>query len=116
VKRLRSHAFVFSAEAIATLLALNIISQSTKQHFHILSDSLACVDAVEYRSLEYPLVAEILESVHQHLHVDQRFSFVWVPSHIGIAGNTAVDAVAKAGVSLPISNPKILHTDFKPLV
>jgi hypothetical protein len=41
---------------------------------------------------------------------------VWVPSHIGIAGNTAVDAVAKAGVSLPISNAEIPHTDFKPLI
>jgi hypothetical protein len=36
--------------------------------------------------------------------------------HIGIAGNTAVDAVAKAGVSLPISNAEIPHTNFKPLV
>jgi hypothetical protein len=41
---------------------------------------------------------------------------VWVPSHIGIAGNTAVDAVARAGVSLPISNAEIPHTDFKPLI
>jgi hypothetical protein len=41
---------------------------------------------------------------------------VWVPSHIGIAGNTAVDAVAKAGASLPISNAEIPHTDFKPLI
>jgi hypothetical protein len=41
---------------------------------------------------------------------------VWLPSHIGIAGNTAVDAVARAGVSLPISNAEIPHTDFKPLI
>jgi hypothetical protein len=41
---------------------------------------------------------------------------VWVPSHIGIAGNTAVDAVAKAGVSIPISNTEIPHTDFKSLI
>jgi hypothetical protein len=32
---------------------------------------------------------------------------VWVPSHIGIAGNTTVDAVAKAGVSLPILTAEI---------
>jgi hypothetical protein len=48
--------------------------------------------------LEYPLVVEILERIHQQLHVDRRITFVWVPSHIGIAGNTAVDAVAKASV------------------
>jgi hypothetical protein len=40
---------------------------------------------------------------------------VWVPNYIGIAGK-AVDAVAKAGVSLPISNAEIRHTDFKPFI
>jgi hypothetical protein len=41
---------------------------------------------------------------------------VCVPGHIGITGNTAVDAVAKVSVSLPISNAEIFHTDFKPLI
>jgi hypothetical protein len=35
---------------------------------------------------------------------------------MGITGNTAVDAIAKAGVTLPISNAEISHTDFKPLM
>jgi ribonuclease HI len=84
--------------------------------FVILLDSLSCVNAVENRNLANPPVVEILERVHQQLHVDRRITFVWVPNHIGIAGNTAVDAVAKAGVSLPISNAEIPHTDFKPLI
>jgi hypothetical protein len=41
---------------------------------------------------------------------------VWVPSQIGISGNTTVDAVAKASVSLPILNAEISNTGFKPLV
>jgi ribonuclease HI len=102
VKQLPNLASVFSAEAIAILLALDIISQCTEQHFLIQSDSPSCVNAVENRNLENPLVVEILERVHQQLHLDRRITFVWVPSQIGIAGNTAVDAVAKAGVSLPI--------------
>jgi ribonuclease HI len=112
VKRLPNHASIFSAEAIAILLAFDIISQSTEQDFLILSDSLPCVTAVENRNLENPLVVEILERVHRQLHVDRRITFVWVPSHKGIAGNTAVDAIAKAGVSVPISNAEIPHTDF----
>jgi ribonuclease HI len=115
-KRFLNHASIFSAEAIAILLALDIFSQSTEQHFVILSDSLSCVNAVENRNLEKPLVVEILERIHQQLHVDRRITFVWVPSHLGIAGNTAVDAVAKAGVSLPTSNAEIPHTVFKPLI
>jgi ribonuclease HI len=116
VKRLPNHESIFSAEAIAILLALDIISQSTEEDFLILSDSVSCVNAVENRNLENRLVVEILERVHQQLHVDRRITFVWVPNHMGIAGNAAVDAVAKAGVSLPISNAEIPHTDFKPLI
>jgi hypothetical protein len=56
VKRLSNHASIFSAKAIAFLLALDIISQSTKQHFLILLDSLSCVNVVENRNLENPLV------------------------------------------------------------
>jgi ribonuclease HI len=98
VKRLANHAFIFSVEATAILHALDIISQSAEQHFLILSDSVSCVNAVENRNLKNPLVVEIFERVQQQLHVDRRITFVWVPSHIGIAGNTAMDAVAKAGV------------------
>jgi hypothetical protein len=116
VKRLPNHASIFSAEAIAVLLALYIISQYTEQDFLILSDSLSRVNAAENRNLENPLVVEILERLHQQSHVDRSITFLWVPSHIGIAGNTAVDAVAKSSVSLPISNAEIPHTDFKPLI
>jgi hypothetical protein len=79
-------------------------------------DPLSCVNAVGQRILENSLVVEILERVHQQLYVDRRIIFAWVPSHIGIAGNTAVDAIAKEDVSLPISNAEIPHTDFKPLI
>ena len=47
VKRLPDHASIFSAEAQAILLALNIISQSSNQQFLILSDSLSCVEAIK---------------------------------------------------------------------
>ena len=113
---LNYHASIFSAKAIAILLALDIISQSTEQDFLILSDSMSCVNTVENINLENPIVVEILERVHQQLHLDRRITFLWVPSHIGIAGNTAVDVIAKAGVSLPIPNAEIPHTDFKPII
>jgi hypothetical protein len=85
VKRPPNHASIFSVEAISMRLALDIISQSTKQHPLVLSDSLSCGNVVEIRNLQNPLVVEILERVHQLLHVDRRITFVWVSSHIGIA-------------------------------
>jgi ribonuclease HI len=116
VKRLPNHPSVFSADAIAIPLALDSISQSTEQNFLMRSDSVSCVNAVENRNIENPLVVEILERVHQQLHLERRITFVWVPSHIGIADNTAVDVIDKASVSLPISNAEIHHTDYEPLV
>jgi hypothetical protein len=39
-----------------------------------------------------------------------------VPSHIGIAGNAAADATAKAALTLQVSNCKIPHSDFKSVI
>ena len=39
-----------------------------------------------------------------------------LPSHIGIAGNTAADATAKAALCLQVSNSKVPYSDFKPLI
>jgi hypothetical protein len=75
VKRLPNHAPIFSAEAKVILLAQDIVSQSTEQDCLILSNSLSCVNAVENRNLENPLDVEILEHVHQQLHVDRRITF-----------------------------------------
>ena len=47
---------------------------------------------------------------------NRSITFVWVPSHIGIAGNTAADATAKAALNLPMANTQIPHSDLKSLV
>jgi hypothetical protein len=105
----------YSFEAKAILLALDIISQSTKPYFLILSDSLSCADGVENRNLE-PSRISSPGTCTPAVTCWSKNHFVWVSSHIGIASNTAMDAVATADVSLPISNAKIPHTDFKPLI
>jgi ribonuclease HI len=113
VKRLPNHASIFSVEVTAILLALDIISQSIEQDFLILSDSLSCINAAENRNLETLRTLSLSKSWNVYT---SGYTFLWVPSHIGIAGNIAVDAIAKAGVSIPISNAEIPHTDFKPLI
>ena len=116
VNRLPNHASIFSAESRAVLLALRIIEQSSGKHFLILSDSLSCLIAIENRKVQNPLILEILEFLHQLLRLDRCITFVWVPSHIGIAGNAAADATAKIALGLPVSNSKVPYSDFKPLI
>ena len=42
--------------------------------------------------------------------------FTWIPSHIGIHGNTVVDGEAKNAWDDPVSNCSIPYTDIKPCI
>jgi ribonuclease HI len=100
VKRLPDNASIFSAESQAILLALEIISQSYNKDYLICSDSLSCIKSIENRDLKNPLILKILEHLNQNLSSGYTITFIWVPSHIGIAGNTAADGAAKAALCL----------------
>jgi ribonuclease HI len=113
VKRLPNNASIFSAESSAILLVLDMISQTSNLKFLILSDSLSCINSIENKDFQNPFIVEILERL---LNTGVCITFVWVPSHIGIAGNTAADATAKAGLCLQISNSLIPYSDLKPLI
>jgi ribonuclease HI len=116
VNRLLNNTSIFSAESSAILLALDIISQTSNLKFLILSDSLSCINSIENKDLQNPFIVEILERRHELLSTGVCITFVWVPSHIGYAGNIAADATAKAGLCLQISNSLIPYSDLKPLI
>ena len=43
-------------------------------------------------------------------------SFIWIPSHIGITGNSLADSEAKAALQLPVTNLPVPYSDFKGLI
>jgi len=44
------------------------------------------------------------------------FVFMWVPSYVGLAGNSVADSDAKAALLLLVSNLTVPHSDYKSLI
>jgi ribonuclease HI len=116
VKRLPDDASIFSGEAQAILLVLDMAEQAGRERVLIMADSLSCLQNIENRHLSNALVLEIVMRVQGFLSSGYRITFMWLPSHVGLAGNVAVDAAAKAALNLPIAVSNITYSDFKPLV
>jgi hypothetical protein len=59
---------------------------------------------------------EILIKLYHLVSSGISISFIWIPSLIGIHGNTAADRAAKLAVSSTITDSKVSCSDFKPLM
>jgi ribonuclease HI len=116
LKRLPNNASIFSAEARGLLLALDLLSKPAGGRFLFLSDSLSCLQSLENRDFSHPLICEILCRAHGLLARNNDVVFMWVPSHVGLAGNTAADAAAKASLALPVTSSTVPHSDYKSLI
>jgi ribonuclease HI len=114
--RLPDNASIFTAELRAILMATKIIETSHRKNFLILVDSISCIQAIENRNWSNPNVLEILIKLHHLVSSGISITFMWIPSHIGIRGNTAADTAAKLALSSTITDCKVPYSDFKPLI
>jgi len=79
----------------------------------ICSDSHSCLLAIKSCKTQNPFILKIFETYKSFVAIGKHVIFTWIPSHIGIHGNTLVDQEAKNALDNPVSNCSILYIDFK---
>jgi len=98
---------IFSAEAQGILLALGMVRHTSRGNLLFLFDSLGCK---AFKRMIY-LIAEVLCCVDGLLLFGIEVVFIWVPSHVGLAGNSVTNIATKAAL-LPMSNLTVTHSDY----
>ena len=100
----------------AIQLAFEYIKFSNDKHFTIFSDSLSCLQSISNMNTDH---SYILDIINQHYLLSKQgkiVEFCWIPSHIGIHGNTKADKEAKDALQYDIVQYKIPYTDVKHLI
>ncbi|KAJ7983898.1 hypothetical protein DPEC_G00369990, partial [Dallia pectoralis] len=97
MRRLSDGLAVFTAELMALWLALQWMEGRVKSKVVIFSDSCAVLKSLQASSSwsRQDLVYEVLITLGQVVSKGCQERFSWVPAHVGVVGNEAVDRVAK---------------------
>ena len=106
-------ASIFTAEVWAIIKALEQIKDSVASKYIIFTDSLSCLQALQYMKLEHPLIGMVLRKCVYLNFANKHITFCWVPSYVGIRGNEKADSAAKFVWNLPRVKVGVPNTDFK---
>ena len=119
VKSLNPAASVFTAEAQALNLALDVAKQSPGKRHVIFSDARSVLQACmssKMGSVVNPMVLDArrkMYEIQRNTQVSDPLQLVWIPSHKGIIGNEIADKLAKRTTLEVPSDTPIPYTDFK---
>ena len=111
-KALPMESSIFTAEAHAIDIALNIILKSKYKKFIIFSDSLSVLLSLRNKKFHNPLFIKMLSRLDS-MSNRKEIIISWTLSHIGVRGNEIADLVAKLVLDLTPDKSRIPYTDLK---
>ncbi|XP_074026206.1 uncharacterized protein [Leptinotarsa decemlineata] len=114
--KLPAESTVFSGEFYAIWKALEYAEKSDHSKFLVITDSLSTLEAITKLNPEHPIILHIKHKLHSIIEKRKHIHFMWVPSHVGIAGNERADQLAKDAITNPLTDieKRIAHPDLKP--
>ena len=86
---------IFTAEAIALKLTVQHIQRDAIRKSVIYSDSLSCLQALQNKNMDNPIIREIINILSYLREVDSQIEFCWTSGHCGITGNEKADKIQK---------------------
>ena len=98
-KALPRESSIFTTEARAIDLALNIISKSKHKKFIIFSDSLSVLLSLRNKKFQNPLIIKLLSRFNS-ISNRKEIIICWTPSHIGVRENERANSTAKSALDL----------------
>ena len=99
--RLPPETSVLSAELFAILFALRLAFRHSASSFVIFTDSWSSLSLLSSFASLHPVVRDIQDWLFRLSARHKSVCFCWVPSHVGIPGNDAVDSLARDALDLP---------------
>ena len=92
---------IFSAEALAILLTLEIIISKDISNAIIFSDSLSSLQAIRTSSLlssTSPFIIAAREYLSSTAAAELNIHLAWIPAHLGISGNESADLLTEEAI------------------
>ncbi|CAI6356964.1 unnamed protein product [Macrosiphum euphorbiae] len=117
--KLPSTCSVFTAESIAILKALDIITDHHLQDTIIFTDSLSAINNIKNTYNPSDIGLHIQNKIHTlQYHNNFKIKLFWIPGHSSIKENELADLAAKSAISSPLSTSSqiISSSDIRSLI
>ena len=102
--RLPDGSSVYTAEVNALNMAMKGIEKSNDKKFIILSDSLSALQALKGRNIDHHFMKKVILKYNKVIRQGKSVQLMWIPSHVGIKGNSHADRLAKEAATLTDNN------------